>query len=229
MFLGIYDYTVWLTYSNLLIGFLGIFITVNEPSRINNLNYAAICLLLAGICDYFDGIVSNFKKTRTLKEKKYGVQIDSLVDIVSFGLLPVLIGWSLFKPYLAENRMCYLLFYVIAGAYLLTALIRLAFFNVSKEEYLNSEKTPNERPHVQMFTGVPVTCAALFFPFVILINKILSQSQLNEPIPFLYILCLFIFSFLFIFDKIKFKKLKNLIVVMFLLSASVILILKLLI
>ena len=40
----------------------------------------------------FDGVVAKTKKNRTQKEKSYGIQIDSLADLVSFCVLPTIIG-----------------------------------------------------------------------------------------------------------------------------------------
>ncbi|MDV3185915.1 MAG: CDP-alcohol phosphatidyltransferase family protein [Candidatus Phytoplasma australasiaticum] len=87
MFLGMYNYTVYLTYLNLLSGFMGIICAVQ-----NKIILACVLLLLSGILDVLDGIVSRCKKVRSLKEKRYGIQIDSLSDLISFGILPLLSG-----------------------------------------------------------------------------------------------------------------------------------------
>ena len=42
----------------------------------------------------FDGKVARTKKDRTECEKKFGIQIDSLCDAICFGVLPVVIGYS---------------------------------------------------------------------------------------------------------------------------------------
>ena len=88
--IGIYDYTVILTYANLIFGVMGIFISFT-----GNLSYSFLLLILAGICDMFDGVVAKTKKNRTGKEKNYGIQIDSLADLVSFCVLPTIIGFVL--------------------------------------------------------------------------------------------------------------------------------------
>lgn len=81
--LGYYDYTVILTYCGMLFAFCGILRAVSQ-------NYweAVFCLMFAGVCDMFDGAVASTKADRTADEKRFGIQIDSLSDLVSFGVLP---------------------------------------------------------------------------------------------------------------------------------------------
>ena len=71
--LGIYNYTVILTYIGFLSGFAGILCALE-----GNAAWALNCLILAGICDVFDGKVASTKKDRTRSEKRFGIQIDSL-------------------------------------------------------------------------------------------------------------------------------------------------------
>jgi len=85
---------------------------------------AIICLLVSGLCDMFDGKVARTKK-QNLEEASFGIQIDSLADIVAFGILPVAIGLSL-----GLNKPIFALAYAL---YALCALIRLAYFNVLAE------------------------------------------------------------------------------------------------
>ena len=85
---GYYNYTVWLTYFSLICGSTGIAMCFVFPERPI---FAVVCLLLSGFCDLFDGKVARTKKDRTEQEKSFGIQIDSLVDLVSFGVLPACI------------------------------------------------------------------------------------------------------------------------------------------
>ena len=43
----------------------------------------------------FDGKIARTKKNRTDEEKCFGIQIDSLADIVCFGILPIILGFKL--------------------------------------------------------------------------------------------------------------------------------------
>ena len=87
--LGIYNYTVILTYLGMLSGFAGILFLLN-----GNVRGALICLMISGVCDMFDGKVASTKKDRTRSEKRFGIQIDSLSDLICFGVLPALIVYS---------------------------------------------------------------------------------------------------------------------------------------
>lgn len=145
--IGFYDYTVILTYVGFASGMLGIF------SAVNNLNIIAIvCLMISGFCDMFDGQVARTKK-RTDNEKKFGIQIDSLSDVICFGVLPAVIGYSL-----GLNEWYFLPILII---YVLAALIRLAYFNVMEEE--RQAKTTEKR---KQYEGLPVTTVAVVLPLV---------------------------------------------------------------
>ena len=143
--LGFYNYTVILTYIGMLIGVFGMTRTMQ-----GDLHGALFCLMLAGFCDMFDGKIAS-TKVRTQSEKRFGIQIDSLSDLLCFGALPALIVHSI-AP---QNALALLM----AGMYVLCALIRLAWFNVDEEERQNHSVLPRE-----YYLGLPVTTIALFLP-----------------------------------------------------------------
>lgn len=221
MFLGFYNYTVYLTYLNALTGFFGIYIILDDSNNLNPITYASICLLLSGIFDMLDGFVSNLKKKRSIEEKKYGIQIDSLADIISFGILPILIEFKMLKNIanFKHNKIFSFLFLISSIVYILAVLIRLAYFNVLAEKKINC-KTPKE--NIKNFIGLPVTLASIIFPFLILSqNVILSfdngffKEQIKQFFYFIYLFFIILCSFLFVFNKIKFKKPKNIIFLIF--------------
>ena len=88
--LGIYDYTVVLTYVSLMVSIGGMMLSVN-----GHLNLAVLCLAISGLCDMFDGKIARTKKDRTEEEKCFGIQIDSLCDIVCFGVGPAIICYCI--------------------------------------------------------------------------------------------------------------------------------------
>ena len=90
--IGIYDYTVILTYISLISASSGIMITLSSNG--NHPYLGMFFLLICGLCDAFDGKVARSKKGRTDFECKFGIQIDSLCDLVSFGVLPSVIGYA---------------------------------------------------------------------------------------------------------------------------------------
>lgn len=118
--IGVYDYTVIATYLSLLLGLGGLYSAAqNEPLD------AMLCLMLAGLLDAFDGRIARTKKDRTEQEKRFGIQIDSLNDLVCFGVLPAAIGWSM-----DCDRLWFL---ATMSFFALCALIRLAYFNVTEK------------------------------------------------------------------------------------------------
>lgn len=178
--IGVYDYTVLLTYIGFASGVIGIVEAFREKPLI-----AILCLMISGLCDMFDGRVARTKKKRTDEERNFGIQLDSLSDLVCFGVLPAMIGYSigLSKSFLIPL----IIFYPLA------ALIRLAYFNVL-------EITRNSNTPVKEYTGLPVTSSALIFPFIFIFKKLLASYFV--PV---YGAVLFIVGVLFI-TKFKIKK-----------------------
>ena len=84
--IGFYDYTVIATYLATVLGVGGIFLAAD------GLHLPAVfCLLLAGLLDTFDGRIARTKKDRSEQQKHFGIQIDSLNDLICFGVLPAMI------------------------------------------------------------------------------------------------------------------------------------------
>ena len=153
MFLGIYDYTVILTYISLGISVFGISRALEGDFKV-----AIFCLALSGLCDMFDGKIARTKKNRTDDEKNFGIQIDSLCDVVCFGIFPVMICYCLGVNTLAGIGA--LIFYSVAS------VIRLAYFNVSETKRQN-EASENR----QYYQGLPITSMAIILPFLYLMRR----------------------------------------------------------
>lgn len=111
---------------------------------------ALICLMVSGFCDMFDGKIASTMK-RTKQEKRFGIQIDSLSDLVCFGVLPALISLQCSGKSISHIA--------ISAVFLLCALIRLAWFNVEEEERQTEEEGCRKT-----FIGLPVTSTALLLP-----------------------------------------------------------------
>ena len=151
--LGFYNYTVVLTYTGLLVAFAGICLTLN-----GSIFGGVLCLMVAGLCDMFDGAVAS-TRVRTRAEKRFGIQIDSLCDLVCFGVLPALLVGAVNERSLLSDIICAL--------YVLCALIRLAYFNVLEEE--RQEETQEGR---KSYLGLPVTTIALLIPIAFLADGV---------------------------------------------------------
>ena len=88
--IGFYDYTVVMTYISLISSVLGMTRAIHGDYKT-----AIFCLALSGICDAFDGRIARTKKNRTEDEKAFGIQLDSLCDVICFGMFPALICYLL--------------------------------------------------------------------------------------------------------------------------------------
>ena len=207
--IGVYDYTVILTYLSLLSGASGIIVCLK---RIGHPCLGMFFLLFSGLCDTFDGKVARSKKNRTEREKRFGIQIDSLSDLVAFGVLPACIGIAMLRCSLEYTTLpniymirlqerplfTQVILTVIAALYVLAAMIRLAYFNVLEEEDENRDENGQK-----IYLGLPVTSAALIFPAVLLLH-VFS----NVDLTLLYFVVLVVVGFLFL-SKIHIKKPQN--------------------
>lgn len=193
--IGFYDYTVWLTYLSFLSGLVGIISAFGGHSF-----FAIFCLMFSGLCDMFDGKVARTKEKRSKDEKTFGMQIDSLSDLVCFGVLPSLIAFSI--------GITKLYFLPVILFYPLAALIRLAYFDVL-------EINRNSDSPVKFYTGLPVTTAALIFPFIYIFRRFLGRHFI-----LIYGLTLLIVGMLFI-TKFKIKKPRTKTMILFILLGVV--------
>jgi len=154
--IGVYDYTVIATYAALIVSIQGIFASVSGKPEAG-----LLCLMICGMIDTFDGKIARSKKDRTEEGKLFGIQIDSLNDLICFGVLPAVIGFSL--------GMTSLLCKVVLSLFALAALIRLAYFNVLEEK--RQQETTADRV---TYLGLPVTSVSVIMPFFYLLAEYLS-------------------------------------------------------
>ena len=170
--IGKYNKSVILTYIGGIFALIGMIFAI-----LDNLQYSFICLMLAGICDLFDGKVARMCKRSDI-EKEFGKQIDSLVDVFSFVALPSVIAIKLF---LDIN----ILLGIIIILYILCGIIRLAWFNIisSKEE------------DIKYFIGVPVAYIAVVVPIIYAIDILFKLN-----IDFIYPIVYMIFAVLFVLN-----------------------------
>ena len=162
---GFYNYTVVLTYVGFVLGLAGIVCAIK-----GNFRLCMIMLMCAGICDMFDGAVASTHKKRTPAEKNFGIQIDSLSDMVCFGVLPAVFAYQLSGGGVVATLAC--------GLYALCALIRLAYFNVCEEERQKVET--GSRTY---YTGLPVTSAAILWPLLFLLGSCIPAIPMAWAVP----------------------------------------------
>ena len=176
--IGFYSYTVVLTYLGLASAAMGMILTFQGFAK-----YALFCLAFSGLCDMFDGKVARLKKDRTEDEKRFGIQIDSLCDVVCFGAFPMILCYSIGRR--GPAGISILVFYLIAG------VIRLAFFNVMEEK--RQDETDEARKYYQ---GLPITSIAIILPLFCTLRPLLGHRFLSElHICILTVGLLFIINF----------------------------------
>ena len=176
--IGFYSYTVVLTYLGLASAAMGMILTFQGFAK-----YALFCLAFSGLCDMFDGKVARLKKDRTEDEKRFGIQIDSLCDVVCFGAFPMILCYSIGMR--GPAGISILVFYLIAG------VIRLAFFNVMDEK--RQDETDEARKYYQ---GLPITSIAIILPLFCTLRPLLGHRFLSElHICILTVGLLFIINF----------------------------------
>lgn len=127
-----------------MFSFTGVFFGFFSVLLVLNANFlgASVLLLLAALVDVIDGKMARFMK----QENGFGKNIDSLCDIVSFGLAPALFFSAMLPGYL--KFIPFLL--ILGGAY------RLARFNVSRTR--------------GYFVGMPITFNGVIIPVMYLLS-----------------------------------------------------------
>ena len=141
------------TIGNLCCGILSIILAIEGHFALG-----ASLIFLAMILDVLDG------KTATLMHEKnlFGKQIDSMSDLVSFGVAPALLFYNLSSPDMVGIIVA--IFFVTCG------MLRLARYNISEGEG---------------FEGVPITVNGVLFPLLFLLFSNVPQTLNYWPIVFL--------------------------------------------
>lgn len=169
-----------LTTANLFCGFYGIIAALSEEFY-----RAAIAILVAVVFDGLDGKVARLTKTTS----SFGVEYDSLADLLSFGVAPSLILylWAL-EPVGRFGWLAAFIF-VICGA------LRLARFNVQVSQ-----------TSAFHFTGLPIPAAAGMVASLILLGK--DFMTFADPEPFMVLGVAYVLAFLMV-SNIKYRSFKN--------------------
>jgi CDP-diacylglycerol---serine O-phosphatidyltransferase len=178
---GIYILPNLLTTGNLLCGFWAIISVFQEQYY-----YAAVAILLASVFDAFDGKVAKLSGATS----KFGMQYDSLADLVSFGIAPALLAfsWAL-RPYGKFGWLAAFTF-VACGA------IRLARYNVLASA-----------GETKYFKGVPIPVAAAMIALTILLYLRLVETGWIKDVVILVMI--YVLAFLMV-SNIRYYSFKEL-------------------
>ncbi|MDP4179325.1 MAG: CDP-diacylglycerol--serine O-phosphatidyltransferase [Bacillota bacterium] len=168
------------TFANLAFGILSILMTFEacfEPMKYSNYTWACIFIMLAAVVDRYDGRIARALNVSS----DLGKELDSLADLVSFGVAPSILLFSLYN-----FKNLGIIGYLLALALPIAGAYRLARYNTS---------TFNN-----VFTGVPITVSGLFIAAYSLITMRHTKKMLS-----LSIFLILILSYLMI-SKLRIKK-----------------------
>ncbi len=150
--LGYWNRSVYITYFGAFIAICGLLLSIST----NNVDYSFAGMIIAAVCDMFDGKIARHTK-RNDNEKEFGVQIDSLADIVCFITVPSI------TLYYFGMREIYQL--IILSLYVVCGIIRLAYFNVAMSD---KDKA------ISFYQGLPVPVSVYALGIVWLCNKFID-------------------------------------------------------
>lgn len=175
-----------LTLTNLSLGVLAIIFAVSENGSENGklglLIPASLLVIIAALTDRFDGKVARMLNVAS----DLGKELDSLSDLISFGVAPIIIAWKLCFTDLGIFGYVIALIFPMAGAY------RLARYNVTKFD--------------NVFTGIPITIAGAFLTIVSLYNGFSIMNDKFTSIHSYFTAGLIIVLSYLMVSKIRFKK-----------------------
>ncbi len=144
---------------------------------------AAIAILVGGVFDLLDGKIARATNTTS----KFGVEYDSLADLITFGLAPALLMFQWVLETTGRPGWSAALLFTLCGA------LRLARFNSSQSS------TPD-------FEGLPIPAAAAMNVSVVLFLTRLGISP--EPYKLMILLLMFVLSFCMV-SSFRYKSLKK--------------------
>ncbi len=158
---GIYVLPSLFTTLNLAAGFLCVIWSID-----NNFTPAAWAIIFAILSDVVDGRIARWTKTTS----RFGVEYDSLADLISFGMAPAILIYQVVLHTMNKPGIAIALFFVVAAA------MRLARFNVKTQD---GESTPH-------FVGLPSPAAAgIIASFVLSYQLFVMDGITAKTIPLL--------------------------------------------
>jgi CDP-diacylglycerol--serine O-phosphatidyltransferase len=179
---GIYIIPNLFTTANMFSGFYAIIATFNEDYFL-----AAIAILIATIFDNLDGKVARLTKTTS----RFGVEYDSLADLVSFGLAPGLLAFSWALNAYGRIGWVAAFLFVVCGA------LRLARFNVLVGTVDS-----------KYFLGLPIPAAASLVATTILLDQHFLGMDKAIIRPLVILIMTYTLAFLMV-SNIKYRSFKE--------------------
>ena len=174
-----------LSICNALFGFTAILFVLGGVSE-KAIKNALVLILVAAVVDGLDGVVA-----RNIECSPLGKYLDSLADMVSFGVAPAIVVYVLLKNYLPDYAYVTLAF---CGAYVISGMLRLARFDAALERRTSAKEPRFEKENKSKedFEGFPITGGAIFlasFMLVFIELQLPFYSYSILLIVFMGILC----------------------------------------
>ena len=186
-----------ITSLNLLSGCISIILAFE-----GNLVYAAYLIGIAAIFDFFDGFAARILKAYS----DIGKQLDSLADVISFGLAPSVILFKLLQKTLQVENIS------IENIDIISLLILLSSFLIAIFSALRLAKFNIDTRQTNSFIGLPTPANAILLaslPIIITHHELLNDIILNK---YFLLLLIVVQSFLLVSEipmfSLKFKDLK---------------------
>lgn len=179
------------TCSSIFCGFYATLLVLADPNE-DDFYRAALLIVFAMFFDTIDGRVARLTRTQSA----FGVQLDSLADVVSFGVAPAVLvyRWSL--------QELGALGIFVSFAYLACGAIRLARFNVLAMGESGAPKKPGK-----YILGLPIPGAAGILVSLVVANHAVAGALPGSPLIILGVVCALAF---FMVSSIKFRSFKDL-------------------
>lgn len=170
-----------LTLANLFAGCVGVIHLI-----LGDYQTTAICLILSAIFDFFDGFVARALKSNS----NLGLQLDSLADMVSFGVIPGLTMYKALEPFGTELLGLHFPFEIkyIGLVVTIFSCLRLAIFNLDEEQryYFKGLNTPTNTVLLfGLYYAFKETGAFSFLfdnPLLLIVLSFLTSWLLISPI-----------------------------------------------
>ena len=180
------------TLASVLCGFLAIQTVAKDLPTVDDFYGAAVLLIFAMLFDMMDGRIARLTKTQS----QFGLHLDSLADVISFGVAPALLvyKWALYRYPLAGTAAAFV--FVAAG------VIRLARFNVLTVDA--DAKGPGK-----YITGLPIPPAAGILVSLLLVNHALGGALGDEQYT-LPLLAVTVVTSLLMVSTVRFRSFKDL-------------------
>lgn len=168
MFIGEWNKSVIITYIGTIFAVIGIFMVFE-----GKVSEAYGALIIAGVCDMLDGTIAR-KCKRNESQKLFGIQIDSLADVIGFVVFPVILACGS-----GLNRWYHI---PVMCLFCICGIARLAYFNMN----CGGEEGPCKYYH-----GLPVTFTAIILPLVYPLHLVMKEAVFGIMYTLLFIVIAF--------------------------------------